>query len=87
MTDIVIKQEEQKEQKKPDVEEVKEVLKAADEYEKLKEETEKLEAMYTRNQEVKAKLALGSTVDAGTQEKSAEEKTKEEASDVLKMFE
>lgn len=78
---------EKKEEEKPKVEDVKETLKAADEYEKVKEETERLEAMYARNQEIKAKMALGGRGEAGSQEKTDEQKAEEEAKEILSAYE
>ena len=77
---------EKKEEEKPQPEDIKETLKAADEYTKVKEETERLEAMYARNQEIKAKIALGGKAEAGNQEKSPEEKAAEEAAKHLKLY-
>lgn len=87
MTDIVIKQDEKKEEKKVDESDIKETLKAADEYQKLKEQNDKLEAEYIRQQELKAKIALGGKSIAGQNiEKNPEEKAKEEAAEILKRF-
>ena len=77
---------EKKEEEKPQPEDIKETLKAADEYTKVKEETERLEAMYARNQEIKAKIALGGKAEAGSKEISDEEKAAEEAAKHLKLY-
>ena len=86
MTDIVIKQESSEPEKKPDVQDVKETLKAADEYQKLKEENDKLEAEYLRQQELKSRIALGGRSEAGQPEKTQADKDKEEAERILGMF-
>ena len=87
MSEITIKSEDIPTEKKPiDTEDIKEGLKAADEYEKLKADTEKLEAMYLRNQEIKAKLEIGGRAAAGEQEKTIEQKAEEEAADILKTY-
>jgi hypothetical protein len=87
MPDITIST---KAEEKPAVQDndIKETLRAADEYRKLKEENDKLEAEYIRHQELKAKIALGGRAMAGqfTPEKSEEEKAKEEAAKILAMF-
>lgn len=87
MPDITITTEAKKEEKKPQETDVKEVLKAADEYKRLKEENDKLEAEYLRQQELKAKITLGGRAMAGQNvEKSPEEKAREEATRILKPF-
>lgn len=86
MTDIIIKQDEKEQEKKVEPEEIKEVLKEADEYEKKKEEVEKLEALYQREQEIKAKMALGGKADAGQPGKTQEELDEEEAARRLAAF-
>lgn len=87
MSDIVIKTEESKpEPDKVDREDIKETLQKADEYEKLKAENEKLEAEYLRNQELKAKIALGGRAQAGQPEESQEQKNEKEATEMLSKF-
>ena len=83
MTDIVIKQESSEPEKKPGVEDVKETLKAADEYKRLKEENDKLEAEYLRAQELNAKIKMGGRANAGQPEETPEQKTEKEAADIL----
>ena len=89
MSDITISTNSQPEEKKQVQEsDIKEQLKAVDEYEKLKAQNDKLEAEYIRQQEIRAKLALGGRANAGqyTLEKTPEEKAKEEAGRILKPF-
>jgi len=85
MTDIVIKQE-SSEPKKPDIQDVKEILKVADEHQKLKEENDKLEAEIMRGDELKSRRALGGRSEAGQPEKTQEDKDKEEAERILGMY-
>ena len=88
MSEVIIKTEEKEEEKKPvEAENIKETLKAADEYEERKAKVEKLEALYLREQEIKAKLAISGRAEAGIPEKTSEEKTQEEAKGILSMFE
>ena len=88
MSEVIIKSD-TTEERKPDKEEsIKDTLKAADEYQKLKEENDKLEAEYLRQQELKAKITMGGRASAGEKiEKTPEEQAQEEASKILKMFE
>ena len=86
MTDIVIKSEDKKEEEKVTEHDIKETLRAADEYEKLKEQNDKLEAEYLRAMELKAKIAIGGRASAGSPEKSQEDKDKEEADKLLKPY-
>ena len=86
MSDIIIKTEEGKKEKPAEVADIKETLKQADEYERLKVETEKLETMFLRNQEIKAKLALGGKAEAGQAEKSPEDVAKDEALKLVSQF-
>ena len=67
-------------------EQIKETLKQADEYAKLKEDNDKLEAEYIRNQELKAKIAYGGKALAGQQEETQEDKDDKEATDMLSAF-
>lgn len=64
MPDIVIRQDKE-EEKKTDEGDVKETLRAADEYERLKLINDNLEKEYLRQQELKAKMALGGKALAG----------------------
>ena len=86
MTDIKIVTEEKEEQRPADVNDLKETLRAADEYKKLKEENDKLEAEYLRQQELKAKITYGGRAAAGQPVKSPEDLAKEEAAEILKAF-
>lgn len=86
MTDIVIKQEEKKEEKPVETQDIKETLKAADEYKRLKEENDRLETEYVRQQELKAKIAMGGKALAGKVEKTPEDEAKEEAARIISMF-
>ena len=86
MADIVIKQEESKPEPKVEVEDIKKTLREADEYQKLKEQNDKLEAEYLRSHEIRAKMALGGRADAGMPEKSDKEKADEAASEILEKF-
>lgn len=87
MTDIVIRQDDSPTQPKPvEEEDIKDTLKKADEYEKKKAEIEKLEALYEREQIIKAKLAVGGRAEAGIPEKTAEEKAQEEAKGLLEPY-
>ena len=87
MTDIVIKSDDTPAQPKPvEEQDIKETLRKADEYEKKKAEIEKLEALYEREQAIRAKMALGGRAEAGIQEKTEEEKAKEEALELLKPY-
>jgi len=77
------------EDKKPEQstsEEVKETLKAADEYQKLKDENDKLEREISRRQEIRAKMMLGGKASAGTTEKNPQDVINEEAAKILKAF-
>ena len=78
--------EKKEELPKPQAEDIKETLKAADEYARLKEENDKLEAEYARQQELKAKIAIGGRSYAGTTELTDEQKAQEEAKKILSMF-
>jgi acyl CoA:acetate/3-ketoacid CoA transferase alpha subunit len=88
MTDIVIKSEEKKEDKKLEVNDVQETLKAADTYQKIKEQNDKLEIELIRQQELRAKIAIGGKSIAGqfTPEKTKEDLAKEEAKKILDMY-
>ena len=84
MTDLKISVDNEKQEApQPDI---KQTLKDADEYEKLKQENDRLEAEYNRREEIKAKMALGGRAQAGQVEKSEEQKAEEEAADLLKRF-
>ena len=88
MSDIVIKQEE-KQEKQTDEGDIKETLKQADEYQKLKEQNDKLEAEYLRRQELKAKLALDGRASAGEEIKkdtTQEDKDKESVDRLVNQF-
>lgn len=88
MADIVIKQEKEEEKKGLDETDIKETLKKADEYTKLKEQNDKLEVELARQLELKAKIALGGKSEAGQAptEKTQEDIDKEESDKILKTF-
>ena len=85
MPDIVIRTEEEPKEKKPAQDsDIKNILKEADEYEKKKLEVEKLEALYLREQEIRAKMSMGGQTTAGQNiEKTPEQEAKEEAAKIL----
>ena len=87
MTDITIKQEKE-EKKEPDETDIKKTLEAADEYTKLKEANDKLEAEYTRQQELKAKITVSGKAMAGqeTKEKTQEDLDQEDADKIVNQF-
>jgi len=78
--------EKKEEELKPQPEDIKETLKAADEYKRLKEENDKLEAEFIRQQELKAKIAIGGKALAGKEELTPEKKAAQEAAEHLKIF-
>lgn len=87
MTEIVLRNEEKQEEKKVDTKDIAEVLRTADEYNKLKEQNDKLEREYLRQQELKAKINLGGRALGGVgNEKTPEQIAEEEAKAILKMF-
>jgi hypothetical protein len=88
MTDIIISD---KKEEKPAIQDndIKQTLERADNYRKLKEENDKMEAEYNRREELlKGKIAVGGRALAGQYipEKSPEEIAKEEAAKILSMF-
>lgn len=86
MTEVKIVTEEKEEAKPVEAEDVRETLKAADEYEKRRLEVEKLEALHQREQDIKAKMAIGGKSEAGQAEKSQQEKDDEEAKKLISAF-
>ena len=87
MTDIVIKQEDTPAQPKPvEEQDIKETLRKADEYAKLKAENNKLEAEMLRQQELKAKLAVGGRGVNIPLDKTPEQKAQEEAKALLEPY-
>ena len=89
MPDITISTGDKQEERKPvEVNDIKETLRAADEYEKMKRENDLLEKEITRREELRARQLLGGKGQAGqyTPEKSAKEKADEEAAKILKQF-
>lgn len=86
MSDIIIKSEEKQEEKPIQDSDIKDTLKQADEYAKLKEENDKMEREFMRQQELKAKIALGGQALAGKPEENEEDKLKQEASKIINMF-
>lgn len=87
MVDVVIKQEPEV-KKEATEEDIKETLKSADEYAKLKEENDKLEAEYQRRQELKAKIDLAGRANAGIlqKEETQDDIDQKEADKMLDMF-
>lgn len=87
MTDIVIKQGIE-EKKEPDESDIKETLRQADEYTKLKEQNDRLEAEYLRQQELRAKLSMGGRAEAGNtpKERTQDDEDQETADKILKQF-
>jgi len=87
MTDIKISTVEE-DKKEPTFKDndIKETLRAADEYKKIKEENDKLEAEISRQQELKSKLAMGGRAMAGQIEKSPEEIAEEEAKKIISIY-
>jgi len=83
---IEITEKKDEEVKPVEPEQIKDTLKAADEYEKKKAEVEKLEALYAREQEIRAKMAMGGTALAGKAEESEQDKVNQEAANILKPF-
>ena len=87
MPDITISTDEKKEQPKATETDIKKILTSADEYQKLKEQNDKLEAEYLRQQELKAKIAMGGKALAGQAiEKTPQEIAKEEAAKILSIY-
>ena len=89
MGEVTIKTEDKpKEEEQAKPEDIKETLRKADEYQKLKEENDKLEAEYLRQQELKAKIKMSGDTIAGQHptEKTEEQKVEEEASKILETW-
>ena len=87
MPEVTVKTTSEDDKPKKDIQgDITDTLKKADEYQKLKEENDKLEAEYLRKQELMAKLKLGGQTNAGSLEKSPEDKDKEEAAEYLKPY-
>ncbi len=86
MTIEITEKKDEPEPTKVNREDIKETLQKADEYEKLKAETEKLEALFLRNQEIKAKMAVGGRAQAGQAEESQEDKDEKEAAELLSTY-
>ena len=85
MTDLKISVDDKKEEK-PIEQEIKETLKAADKYAKLKEENDRLEQELLRQQDLLSKVAVGGRAYAGQAppaEKTEKEKADEEAKKIL----
>lgn len=83
---IEISEKKEEPEKKADTEDVKNTLRAADEYEKLKAENDKLEFEYNRQREIKAKLDIGGKALAGKEDESEEDRIANEAKSILKPF-
>ena len=87
MSEVTIKTDDLKpEATKVDREDIKDTLKRADEYEKLKERNDKFEAEIQRTEELKAKMALGGRAQAGQAEESQEDKDEKEATELLSTY-
>ena len=86
MTIEITEKKEEPEATKVDREDIKETLQKADEYTKLKEENDRLEAEYLRRQELQAKIAMGGKALAGQQEETEEQKSEKEATELLSKF-
>lgn len=88
MSDIIISTDNKKEEK-PVEENIKDTLKAADEYAKLKEQNDRFEAEIQRTEELKQKMMIGGRALAGQSpppEKTEKEKADEEAKAILSMI-
>ena len=88
MPDITISTEDKKEQPKAAETDIKKILTDADEYQKLKESNDKLEAEYLRQQELRAKLAIGGKALAGQAipEKTPQDIAREEAAKIIGIY-
>jgi len=88
MSDIIIKTDNKEEPQGVQENKIKDILRDADEYQKLKEANDGLEKEYQRREELKAKMALGGRAQAGSQvqEKTQEEKDAEEAKKIISVF-
>lgn len=87
MSDIIISTD-KKEEQKPQESDIKEILRSADEYAKLKEDNDKLENEILRGEQLRARKMLAGKANAGTPnlDKTPEEIAKEEAKAILDMF-
>lgn len=87
MTDVKISLDEKKEEPIK-IEEIKQTLKAVDEYEKLKEQNDRFEGEIKRTEELKQKMMLGGRAWAGQElkEKTEKEKADEEAKKILSQI-
>ena len=81
--EITEKKEEEKVVQDTDI---KETLKQADEYEKLKADNDRMEKEFMRQQELRAKIAIGGQALAGKAEITDEDKAEGEAKKILDMF-
>ena len=89
MADIIIKGGAVQEEKKPVQDnEIKEFLIKENELQKLKDINLQLEAEINKNEELKARMAVGGRALAGqvTPEKTPQDIAKEEAERILKIF-
>ena len=86
MPDITISTGSNSEEKKQP--EIKEVIAAAVEVEKIERENERMKKAIIEREELRAKLASGGRANAGqyTPEKTKEEAAKEEAAKLLKAY-
>jgi len=65
---------------------IEKTLQAVTEADKIKKENEELEKQIERNKELKAQIALGGRADAGSVDKTDQEKADEEAKERLSAF-
>ena len=84
---IEITEKKDEPEKKVDEEDIKQTLKQADEYEKLKQSNDLFEQEIQRKEELMAKLSLGGRALAGQPEEKQEDKDKKEAAEHLKAYE
>lgn len=86
MAEVTITTEEKKEEPKADSFEVGKALKAADDYQKLKEANDRLETEILRGEELKRRQMTAGKATAGSVEKSQEEIDNEEAAKLLSLY-
>lgn len=86
MTIEITEKPDKPEEKKPDEEDIKETLKQADEYQRLKEKNDKFEAEIQRAEELKAKMNLGGRAVAGEPGESQQDKDDKEAAELVSNF-
>ena len=88
MSEIKIITEKEEEKKEPEEQDIKETLAKADEYQKLKEQNDKMDVELLRQQEIKAKIAFGGRGEAGqvVKEKTQADIDQEDADKIIKQF-